>query len=89
MTPQFVSVAPLSGSVGGTTIRVNMPGATTANQGLDIKAGGASICEAVRVVEYAIVECDTLAQEISSSALQVVDSAGTTYDCVNSDTSQC
>jgi hypothetical protein len=90
ITPQFVSVTPLSGSVGGMTIRLNVPGATTADEGIDIKvSGGASICEAVRVIEYGLVECDTLAQEITSTALQMTDSAGTAFECVNSDTAQC
>lgn len=90
ITPQFVSISPSSGSVGGTVITAIVPGATKTSTDLDIKkVDGDSICESVTVISYGVVECMTKAEVIDAATQLKVTQDGTDYDCVNSDLTLC
>jgi len=66
MTPKLVSISPVSGSIGGTLITAAVPGATVSDVVDIVDSTGASICETTRVPSYGVVECKTLAKEITS-----------------------
>jgi hypothetical protein len=68
ITPQFVSVSPNVGSIGGTVITAVVPGATVTSTDIDIvDADGDSICQTVTVVDYGVVECLTITSAIAAS----------------------
>jgi hypothetical protein len=72
LTPKLVSIAPSTGSVGGTLIRANIQGVGTKSENVDITdAAGASLCESVEIKAYGVVDCFTRQQEITASALKV------------------
>ena len=88
LTPKLVSISPNSGSVGGTVITAQVPGATVSSTVSIVDSTGASICQSVSVTSYGVVEGKALAQEITSTQLSI--KQGTTvYPCVNSDNSNC
>jgi len=84
-----VSISPNVGSIGGTTIVATVPGVVKSLSNVAIKdASGAAICDAVRIVDYGLIECDTKKEAISSSVLKV--SIGSdSFECVNSDAAAC
>tara|TARA_B110000285_G_C15074264_1_gene589785 strand:+ start:76 stop:264 length:189 start_codon:yes stop_codon:yes gene_type:complete len=62
-----VSISPNVGSIGGTVITAQVPGATVTSTDIDIKdPSGNSICETIAVISYGVVECKTKAQLIAA-----------------------
>ena len=61
VTPKLTAISPVSGSVGGTLITANVPGATVSDTVDILDSNGASICESTKVTAYGVVECKTLA----------------------------
>jgi len=88
VTPKLTAISPVSGSVGGTLITANVPGATVSDTVDILDSNGASICESTKVTTYGVVECKTLAQEIASTVLSV-SHLGEVSPCANMDTSLC
>lgn len=71
ITPQLVRVTPNIGSIGGMTIVATMPGVIKGQSDIMLTdAPGNPICDAVRVPEYGVVECDTKPQVITASVLK-------------------
>jgi hypothetical protein len=71
LSSKFTGLTPSVGSVGGSTITLTMPGATS---GTNIKIKDASdneICESIRVETYGKVQCDTKPVEIAAAAIKV------------------
>jgi hypothetical protein len=67
LTPKLVSVSPVSGSVGGSLITAIIPGVTVSDTVSIVDSTGSSICQSVTVTSYGVVECKTLAQEITQT----------------------
>lgn len=81
MTPTLVASGPATGSVGGTILTLNVPGAATGTSGLGVTdANGTSICQTLTVTEYGKVLCHTLAQHINATTL-LLTSDGNTSNC--------
>lgn len=89
ISPKLVSITPNTGSVGGTTIQLLVPGITIDTQSVSVKSSsGTSICLFVRVTGYGKIECDTKKEEIISTVLKV--SVGDTdHECEGNDASVC
>jgi hypothetical protein len=89
ITPKLVSISPSTGTVGGTTLTLNVQGVGVSSTNIAIQdSTGASICDVVTITAYSAVSCVTKKQEINSSSYQVSD--GTTSlacDSTNSGTS--
>ena len=63
MTPKLVSIAPSTGSIGGTMIRANVQGVGTSSKLVDLTdSTGASMCESVEIEAYGVVNCFTRKQ---------------------------
>lgn len=88
ISPKLASVSPVSGSIGGTLLTANVPGATVSDIVDILDSAGSSICESTTVTAYGVVTCKTLPQEIASTVLSV-SHQGEVSPCVNTDLSLC
>jgi hypothetical protein len=60
LTPKLVSISPSSGTVGGTTLTMNIQGVGVDSTNIAIQdANGASICDVVTISAYSQVSCVT------------------------------
>lgn len=83
LEPKFVSVTPQDGSVGGTTIFLNVQGVGVWDT-VDVKnSDGFSICSSASVVSYGRVKCLTNAGKITNTQLKISVGAAT-HECVSS-----
>jgi len=90
LTPKFVSISPNIGSIGGTIVTAQVPGATTSSTDIDIvDPNNNSICDSIEVVSYGVVQCKTKAQVIANSTVLKVTQGYDEYSCENSDQTLC
>lgn len=89
--PKLVSLSISEGSVGGSNITANVQGVGTATSGLELvdSVSGSSLCTKLTILSYGEVQCQTIAGEIASGTQFSVKLNGNTYECANTDTSQC
>mgnify|MGYP006893244548 CR=1 FL=1 len=80
---------PNSGSIGGTTIELSVPGITIDTQSVLVKSSsGSSICEVVRVTAYGKIQCETKQVEIVSTVLKIT-VGEIDHECEGADPSVC
>ena len=96
MTPKFVGISSNKGSLGGSTIVLNVQGVGSADVVSDITftdAEGAdkSLCAKHSTIAYGKIECRTLPVSVpAASTIKIkVDSAAPAEECANEDTTQC
>jgi len=95
LTPKFVSLLTKTGSPGGSTIVLNVQGVgrnDTVKMVQYEKAGSWKyLCKSKpTVIGYGRIECDTFAFAIpAATKLRILGTDDTTYECANSDPTQC
>ena len=83
VTPNLVSIAPSSGSAGGTLLTVIGTGFGTKTKGLMLTdAAGKDLCQTVTIKAYGRFECLTIASEITKAGMKIKTADGS-YDCGN------
>jgi len=76
LTEKLVSISPASGSVGGTTIVANVPGAGVDSSEHTLWIAGVDICETKWVSSYGVLNCKTSKTEILSGDVFLYDTVG-------------
>jgi len=91
LEPKLVSVSPKVGSSGGTLITLNVQGVGFMTQGLEIvdSSTDLSICQEVKIVKYATVECLTNAAEIPAGTALALKFEGNKLPCANANAAEC
>jgi len=86
-----VSLSISEGSVGGSNITANIQGVGTATSGLELvdSVNGTSLCTKLTVLSYGKVQCQTIAGEIAAGTQFSVKLDSSTYECANTDITQC
>lgn len=89
--PKLVSLSISEGSVGGSNITANIQGVGTATSGLELvdSVNGNSLCTKLTVLSYGKVQCQTIAGEIAAGTQFSVKLDSSTYECANTDITQC
>lgn len=88
-TPQLVSVSPNVGSPAGSVITATVKGVGVDTTGLKLYYGSTELCSSITIVDYGKIQCVTKAVAINSATAVTVKLGSTSYQCVNSDTTQC
>ena len=90
-TPALVSVLPSTGSSGGAKLTVTGVGFGTSTSSVNVNhvESGQDICSSTEITAYGQFTCYTIAQEILASDTLKLVVDGSSYDCANTDTSQC
>lgn len=93
-TPKFESVSTNVVALAGSTIRAYVPGVGTEDSVTIVKEGRAgSFCQAKRIPEYGVVECDmnpSVGWTVAAQPLQIRDDTNAVnYDCDKTDILEC
>ena len=72
MIPQFLSLSPNVGSPAGSLLTAHVPGVGINTSGITLQdSDGKNLCRSVKVSSYGIVECITLAAQVTQTSVQL------------------
>jgi hypothetical protein len=79
LVPELVSIYPNTGSLAGSRLEVNAPGACVGNTYDVVNQAAESICESVTVENYGLVVCMTKPEAIENTDIRLRDVTGHKY----------